>query len=336
LLLFFFFFFFFFFFGGCFFGGEFFFFFFFFLFFSTMLPRRWLAAGVALAMVPPIVLIAVGFCIAEVPGADTRAVIVLGNAVLADGTASARLAGRARAGLAAAAHAAAAHAARVSAASGSPGNYPSADAIHNSAHVVWLLFTGGVGTHPPSEAEAALASVTAARVAAVEGVTALLEPQSTSTLENVVFARAVVEAAETALRRAEPIEAAVARVNAANAEVVRRRPSHVVAALDFDTLEPSAATTTTRPATHSSPAPRRRVLVVTDAFHAWRARELCRLVFPGECGVVVVSEARIWHLTWLWRELAWATRECAAVAWHTLRRARGLRPDTGLRVNFPF
>jgi uncharacterized SAM-binding protein YcdF (DUF218 family) len=202
--------------------------------------------------------------------------------------------------------------------------------------VVWLLFTGGVGTHPPSEAEAALASVTAARVAAVEGVTALLEPQSTSTLENVVFARAVVEAAETALRRAEPIEAAVARVNAANAEVVRRRPSHVVAALDFDTLEPSAATTTTRPATHSSPAPRRRVLVVTDAFHAWRARELCRLVFPGECGVVVVSEARIWHLTWLWRELAWATRECAAVAWHTLRRARGLRPDTGLRVNFPF
>lgn len=62
--------------------------------------------------------------------------------------------------------------------------------LYRSGRVGTLLFTGGVGTHPPSEAEVGAAR---ARAAGVPEHAILLEDRSTSTLENAALARELVD-----------------------------------------------------------------------------------------------------------------------------------------------
>jgi uncharacterized SAM-binding protein YcdF (DUF218 family) len=97
------------------------------------------------------------------PDARFDAIIVCGCRVRPDGTASPALARRAR------------HAA----------------ALYRRGHAPLIVFTGGVGTHPPSEARAAAA------VARAEGVperAIVLEERSTSTEENALEASRLVDA----------------------------------------------------------------------------------------------------------------------------------------------
>lgn len=126
------------------------------------------------------------------------------------------------------------------------GRVERAAALWREGRAPIVLLTGGVGEHPPSEAEAGRAVLLAAGVPADR---IALEDRSSSTEENAVFARRVTDA--------------------------------------------------------------RRVLLVTDTFHVWRAERVFGRVFDEVSAVGV-------RAPW-WPRTRGALREVAAVGWYGLR-----------------